>query len=52
MFKKLVKRIAEIASWDDFNRVSGEVDTAFQQEKITWADHELLHTLLGKIRLA
>lgn len=49
MFKKLVKMIAEINGTEDFDKACGEIDRAFQSEKITWADHEVLYTLMGKL---
>lgn len=49
MFKKIVAAIAKIDTMDDFNAVCGMVDTAFQQEKISYNDHELLYDLLGKV---
>ena len=52
MFKKLVGMIVEVKNMDDFNVVSGTIDKMFDQDKISWKDHELLHDLLGKIRMA
>ena len=52
MFKKLVEMIVEVKNMDDFNVVSGTIDKMFDQGKISWKDHELLHDLLGKIRMA
>ena len=46
MFKKLVKII--IAS-DNFSEAFGQVDTAFQHEKISWDDHQTLLSLCEKI---
>lgn len=49
MFKKLVRRISEIKSKAEFDEACSEVDNAFQHEKITWSDHEILFEILGKI---
>lgn len=47
MFKKLVEIIASIATLEDFNYACGRVDRAFQDEKISWSDHQLLYKLLS-----
>lgn len=49
MFKKIIAAIAKIDTMDDYNAVCGMVDIAFQQEKISYNDHELLYDLLGKV---
>lgn len=49
MYKKLVGLITDIKTSEDFNKISGEIDRAFQAEKITWKDNETLHKLLQKI---
>lgn len=51
MFKKIVSAIAAINTQEDVNTVYGMIDTAFQQEKITWKDHEVLFEIAGKIRV-
>jgi hypothetical protein len=52
MFKDLVKMIVLVNSMEDYNVVSGTIDKMFDQDKISWKDHEMLHELLGKIRMA
>ena len=49
MFKKLVTRVAEIETLEQYNAVCGEVDDAFNRERISWSDHELLYNLLAKV---
>ena len=49
MFKKLVAKIVEIETMEQFNAVCGEVDKEFQSEKLSWKEHELLFALLGKV---
>lgn len=51
MFKKIVSAIAAIHTQEDFNAVCGIIDTAYQQEKITWKDHETLYSLIIKIHV-
>lgn len=52
MFKDLVKMIVLVNSMEDFNVVSGTIDQMYDKGKINWKDHELLHDLLAKIRIA
>lgn len=49
MFKKLVAQIADIITQDDFDAACGAIDRAFQSEKITWKDYELLYRLLAQV---
>lgn len=51
MFKKIVGSIAAIHTEDDLNVVCGMIDTAFQQEKISWKDHEVLYAIVEKIKV-
>lgn len=51
MFKKIVAAIAAIKTQEDFDIACGMINTAFQQEKISWKDHELLYSLISKIRV-
>lgn len=51
MFKKIVSAIAAIHTQEDANIVYGMIDTAFQQEKITWKDHEVLFEIVAKIAI-
>lgn len=48
-FKQLVKVISEINSEDSFNAACGDIDISFQNDKITWDDHELLYKLVSKV---
>ncbi len=51
MYKKIVAAIADINSQEDFDTVCGMIDTAFQQEKISWKDHEVLYAVVSKIAI-
>ena len=53
MFKKFVQRIVESAGREDaiqnvFYGPDG-IDLAFQRERITWKEHELLLALIEKL---
>ena len=53
MFKRFVKRIAESKNREDalrnvFYGADG-IDVAFQREKISWAEHELLLAIIDKM---
>ena len=50
-FKKIVGCIAAITTREDFNVVCDMIDTAFQQEKISRKDHEVLYAIIGKIAI-
>lgn len=43
--------IATIETQEDFNIVWGAIDTAYQHEKISWKDHQLLFNLIEKITI-
>lgn len=49
MFKKLVKAIAAIKTEDDRNSCFTQIDRAFDMEKISWEDHEMLYNLASMI---
>lgn len=53
MFKKFIKRIIESADREDAlaNVFYGEtgIDAAFQREKITWDEHQMLLALIEKL---
>lgn len=49
MFKKIIAEITKINTMEDYNAVCGMVDRAFDQDKISYKDHELLFDLLGKV---
>lgn len=42
-YKELVQATIEITNGDSFNNVCGRIDNAFQNEKISWKDHEQLY---------
>ena len=54
MFKKFIKRIIEAENMQDAidNVFYGEdgIDRAFQLEKITWAEHQMLFDLIQKMK--
>lgn len=45
-FKKLVQLISEIETTVEFDKACGEINLAFDRDKITPADHETLYRLL------
>ena len=47
-FKKLVAMIAgtKITTWDEFNEICGHISRAFETEKITFNDYEMLYSLV------
>lgn len=49
MFKKLAKMIAAIETTVEFDEACGAIEQAFNREKITWSDHEILFSLLRLI---
>jgi hypothetical protein len=53
MFKKLLQRIIDAADREDAieNVFYGEdgIDWAYQHEKITWKEHEMLNALIDKM---
>lgn len=51
-FKKIVTAISRINCQEAFDAVCGMIDTAFQQGKINWQDHETLYAIVGKINVA
>ena len=53
MFKKFIQRIIDAKDQDDaiqnvFYGADG-IDMAFQHEKITWKEHEMLLALINKM---
>lgn len=53
MFKKFIERIIAAENHDDamnnvFYGATG-IDVAYQQEKITWKEHEMLFALIEKM---
>lgn len=53
MFKKFVQRIIDAENHEDavqnvFYGADG-IDMAFQHDKITWAEHQMLLTLIEKM---
>lgn len=51
MFKKIVAAIATINTREDVDNILGMIDIAFQHEKITWKDHEVLFEIVGKLNI-
>ena len=53
MFKKFIQRIIEAENHDDaINNVfygADGIDMAYQREKITWKEHEMLLALIEKM---
>lgn len=52
MFKKLVKAIAAIQSENDRDECYWQIDRAFEEESISFEDHELLYGLAGMVEVA
>ena len=51
MFKKLVKAIAAIKTENDMDDCWAQIDRAFEEEKISWDDHETLYNLTSMINV-
>lgn len=49
MFKKLVYKIAAIKTEGDRDGCFAEIDKAFDNDKITWNDHETLYSLAAVV---
>ena len=54
MFKKFIQRIIEAEDQEDaiqnvFYGYDG-IDMAYQRDKITWKEHEMLLELIGKMK--
>ncbi|MBR4590053.1 MAG: hypothetical protein IKO36_05240 [Bacteroidaceae bacterium] len=47
--RRLLELIASIETETKLNRICAEVDRAYQQEKISYKDNELLYKLINKI---
>ena len=52
MFKKLVKAIAAIQNENDRDECYWQIDRAFEEERISFEDHELLYGLAGMVEVA
>lgn len=52
MFKKLVKAIAAIQNENDRDECYWQIDRAFEEEHISFEDHELLYGLAGMVEVA
>ena len=52
MFKKLVKAIAAIQNENDRDECDWQIDRAFEEERISFEDHELLYGLVGMVEVA
>ena len=48
MFKTLLQKIIEINTTADLNNVCSEIDMAYQKQKISFKDHEMLFNLIRK----
>ena len=46
MFKKIVQ---EIAKGTPIDEICGMIDKAYQNDKLSWKDHETLYALIGRI---
>lgn len=52
MFKKIVKAIAAIKTENDRDECYWQIDRAFEEEHISFEDHELLYGLVGMVEVA
>lgn len=52
MFKKIVKSIAAIKTENDRDECYWQIDRAFEEEQISFEDHELLYGLAGMVEVA
>ena len=52
MFKKIVKSIAAIKTENDRDECYWQIDRAFEEERISFEDHELLYGLVGMVEVA
>ena len=52
MFKKIVKSIAAIKTENDRDECYWQIDRAFEEERISFEDHELLYGLAGMVEVA
>lgn len=46
-FKKLIEAMA---NGTPVNELCGMIDISFQQDKITWKEHEILYALVRRLR--
>ena len=51
MFKKIVAAIATIATREDIENICEMIETAAIKEQITWKEHDMLDTIVGKINI-
>lgn len=49
-YKAIVKAIAEATHKRELDWIAGEIDASFENEKITWNDHQTLRNIAEKIR--
>lgn len=49
MFKKLVRAISEIKTENDRDDCWAQIDRAFEEEKISFEDHEMLYNLTSMV---
>lgn len=52
MFKKIVRAIAAIKTENDRDDRYWQIDRAFEEERISFEDHELLYGLAGMVEVA
>lgn len=45
VYKEIIGKFALVQTEEDLNEVCGDIDRAFQSEKITWQDNEQLYKL-------
>lgn len=50
--KKIVKSIAAIKTENDRDECYWQIDRAFEEERISYEDHELLYGLAGMVEVA
>ena len=52
MFKKIVKSIAAIKTENDRDNCYWQIYRAFEEDRISFEDHELLYGLAGMVEVA
>ncbi len=48
-FKKLVIFASQVSTSEELKEAYALTEISYQKEKITWADHEIMYDILGRI---
>lgn len=52
LIQALIARILTAQTETEWNTLSRDIDICFQQERIKWADHEMLYRLIDRLHTA